>query len=163
MDKEPKSKSAKYGEYLQGQFISTPLYQNKLLKNIAVKGPGPRITWKGKGKGRQEREMMAMKTKGEKMKGEKKKKKGEKKRKGKKAKEEDGEGVEEVLIEEEKEEITMEAKKHKYVRTCIEFKLNKKRIKREERMKEEMDRVKEEMAMREARQPFPTLDMSAEV
>ena len=153
MDKEPKSEAPKYEEYLKDRFIRTPLCQNKLLKNISVKGPGPRITWKGKSKGRKEREMMAMKKKGEKKKGE-----------NTKEEEEDGmEDKEVVLIEEEKGEIPMEAKKYKYVRTCIEFNLKKKRAKREERMKEEMDKVKEEMARKEARQPFPTLDLSAEV
>ena len=142
MDREPKSESPKYEEYLKDRFIRTPLCQKKLLKNM-----------KGKSKGRKEREMMAMKKKGE-------------KKKGENTKEEEEDGVEDkevVLIEEEKGEIPMEAKKYKYVRTCIEFNLKKKRAKREERMKEEMDKVKEEMARKEARQPFPTLDLSAEV
>ena len=142
MDREPKSESPKYEEYLKDRFIRTPLCQKKLLKNM-----------KGKSKGRKEREMMAMKKKGEKKKGE-----------NTKEEEEDGmEDKEVVLIEDEKGEIPMEAKKYKYVRTCIEFNLKKKRAKREERMKEEMDKVKEEMARKEARQPFPTLDLSAEV
>ena len=163
MAEKPKSaqSSSVNGEHLKDQYIQTPLYQKKLRKNISGKGAGPRITWKGKGKGRKKKEMMAYR----------------RNRQGK------GQGKEEEVLTQDKEEdvLTQEegedmlteeeavdvmpiaAKKYKYVRACIEHKLKKKRDKREARMREEVGKMKEEMARREARQPFPTLDMSAEV
>ena len=58
-------------------------------------------------------------------------------------------------------------KRYNYVRACIQYNLAKKRGKRQARMSQEKEelavKLKEEMAARETRQPFPTLDVNAQV
>ena len=145
--KRPRSKRSDVNgdSLIADGYITTPLSQKKLQKNITQKSPGPRITWKGKGIRRKMRELGAWKKKvGNARCGQAK---------------QGGNTFQ--------EELPTGQRKHNYIKKCILHNLARKRDKRlkrdmEEKEKEEI-RMREDMARKMARVCFPTLDLDAKV
>lgn len=126
-------------------FITTPLSQNKLQKNITRKFHAPRITWKGKGIRRKMRELGAWE-----------------KRVGNASCGQPKQGGNTF-----REELPTGQREHNYIKKCILHNLARKRDKRlkrdmEEKEKEEI-RMGKDMARKMARVCFPTLDLDAKV